>query len=418
MTNIVVPQLGESVVEARVAKWLKKPGDHVEAGEAVVELETDKIDLEVSAERAGVVSRIERAEGSDVKIGEVLGVLDENGAGPAAAAPAGDSRPGGEAGSPAGDGRREAPRATPTARRMAKELEIDLATVRGSGVAGRITRQDVEQQVVPRPADRPPRPAAPAAPVPPERAAPAPVPPRPALRAAGDRTEERVRMSKRRQTIARRLVEAQRTAAMLTTFNEVDMSALMALRERRKEAFRKQHGVGLGIASFFVKASIAALRAFPPLNAEIQGDDIVLKHYYDIGMAVGAEGGLVVPVIRDADTLSFAGIEAAIRDFAQRAADGSLTLEDLTGGTFTITNGGVFGSLLSTPILNPPQVGILGLHKIEDRAVPVNGQVAVRPMMYVALSYDHRIVDGREAVQFLVRIKELVEDPGQMLLES
>jgi 2-oxoglutarate dehydrogenase E2 component (dihydrolipoamide succinyltransferase) len=227
-----------------------------------------------------------------------------------------------------------------------------------------------------------------------------------------------VRMSKRRQTIARRLVEAQRTAAMLTTFNEVDMSALMALRERRKEAFRKQHGVGLGIASFFVKASIAALRAFPPLNAEIQGDEIVLKHYYDIGMAVGAEGGLVVPVIRDADTLSFAGIEAAIRDFAQRAADGSLTLEDLTGGTFTITNGGVFGSLLSTPILNPPQVGILGLHKIEDRAVPVNGQVAVRPMMYVALSYDHRIVDGREAVQFLVRIKELVEDPGQMLLES
>jgi 2-oxoglutarate dehydrogenase E2 component (dihydrolipoamide succinyltransferase) len=225
-------------------------------------------------------------------------------------------------------------------------------------------------------------------------------------------------MSKRRQTIARRLVEAQRTAAMLTTFNEVDMSALMALRERRKEAFRKQHGVGLGIASFFVKASIAALRAFPPLNAELQGDEIVLKHYYDIGMAVGAEGGLVVPVIRDADTLSFAGIEAAIRDFAQRAADGTLTLEDLTGGTFTITNGGVFGSLLSTPILNPPQVGILGLHKIEERAVPVNGQVAVRPMMYVALSYDHRIVDGREAVQFLVRIKELVEDPGQMLLES
>jgi 2-oxoglutarate dehydrogenase E2 component (dihydrolipoamide succinyltransferase) len=241
------------------------------------------------------------------------------------------------------------------------------------------------------------------------------VPPR---RTPGERTEQRVRMTKRRQTIARRLVEAQRTAAMLTTFNEVDMSALMALRERRKEAFRKQHGVGLGIASFFVKASIAALRSFPQINAEIQGDEIVLKQYYDIGMAVGAEGGLVVPVIRDADTLSFAAIETAIRDFAARASSGALTLEDLMGGTFTITNGGVFGSLLSTPILNPPQVGILGLHKIEERPVAVNGEVLVRPMMYVALSYDHRIVDGREAVQFLVRIKELIEDPGQMLLES
>ena len=225
-------------------------------------------------------------------------------------------------------------------------------------------------------------------------------------------------MTKRRQTIARRLVEAQRTAAMLTTFNEIDMTALMALRERRKEAFKKQYGVNLGIASFFVKASIAALRAFPQINAEIQGDEIVLKHYYDIGMAVGTEGGLVVPVIRDADTLSFAAIELGIRDFAKRAGEGTLTLEDLTGGTFTITNGGVFGSLLSTPILNPPQVGILGLHKIEDRAVPVNGQVAIRPMMYVALSYDHRIVDGREAVQFLVRIKEYIEDPGHLLLES
>jgi 2-oxoglutarate dehydrogenase E2 component (dihydrolipoamide succinyltransferase) len=224
-------------------------------------------------------------------------------------------------------------------------------------------------------------------------------------------------MTKRRQTIARRLVEAQRTAAMLTTFNQVDMSAVMALRERRKEAFKKQHGVGLGIASFFLKASVAALRQFPQLNAEIQGDEIVLKHYYDIGVAVGAEGGLVVPVIRDADARSFADIETAIRDYAQRAADGTLTLEDLAGGTFTITNGGVFGSLLSTPILNPPQVGILGLHKIEDRAVPLNGQVTIRPMMYVALSYDHRIVDGREAVQFLVRIKELVEDPATMMLE-
>jgi 2-oxoglutarate dehydrogenase E2 component (dihydrolipoamide succinyltransferase) len=235
---------------------------------------------------------------------------------------------------------------------------------------------------------------------------------------AGERSEQRVRMTKRRQTIARRLVEAQRTAAMLTTFNEVDMTALMALRERRKETFKKQHGVSLGIASFFVKASIAALRQFPQLNAEIQGDEIVLKNYYDIGMAVGAEGGLVVPVIRDADKMSFPEIEQAIRDFAKRAADGTLTLEDLVGGTFTITNGGVFGSLLSTPILNPPQVGILGLHKIEDRVVPVDGQVVVRPMMYVALSYDHRIVDGREAVQFLVKVKEFIEDPGTLLLQS
>jgi 2-oxoglutarate dehydrogenase E2 component (dihydrolipoamide succinyltransferase) len=225
-------------------------------------------------------------------------------------------------------------------------------------------------------------------------------------------------MSKRRQTIARRLVEAQRTAAMLTTFNEIDMTAVMALRERRKESFRKQYGVGLGIASFFVKASVAALRAFPQLNAEIQGDEIVLKRYYDIGVAVGAEGGLVVPVLRDADAMTFSGIELAIRDFAARAGNGTLTLEDLAGGTFTITNGGVFGSLLSTPILNPPQVGILGLHKIADRAVPLNGQIVVRPMMYVALSYDHRIVDGREAVQFLVKVKEFVEDPGHLLLES
>jgi 2-oxoglutarate dehydrogenase E2 component (dihydrolipoamide succinyltransferase) len=224
-------------------------------------------------------------------------------------------------------------------------------------------------------------------------------------------------MSKRRQTIARRLVEAQRTAAMLTTFNEIDMTAIMALRQRRKERFKKQYGVGLGIASFFVKASIAALRQFPQINGEIQGEDIVLKGYYDIGMAVGAEGGLVVPVLRDADQMSFAELEGAIRDYAKKAQDGTLTLEDLMGGTFTITNGGVFGSLLSTPILNPPQVAILGLHKIEDRAVPMNGQVVIRPLMYVALSYDHRMVDGREAVQFLVKIKEFIEDPGQLLLE-
>ena len=225
-------------------------------------------------------------------------------------------------------------------------------------------------------------------------------------------------MSKRRATIARRLVEAQHTAAMLTTFNEVDMTAVMGLRERRTESFKEEFGVGLGIASFFVKSSMAALRAFPALNAEIQGDEIVYKHYFDIGMAVGAEGGLVVPVIRDADRMSFAQIEQAIRDLAKRAGDGTLTLEDLRGGTFTITNGGVFGSLLSTPILNPPQVGILGLHKIQDRVVPMNGQPVIRPMMYVALSYDHRIVDGREAVQFLAKVKDYIEDPGNLLLEA
>ena len=254
----------------------------------------------------------------------------------------------------------------------------------------------------------PAAPTLPVAPAPPARPAPA----------SGERSETRERMSKRRATIARRLVEAQQTAAMLTTFNEVDMSALMALRERRKDAFTKKHGVGVGIASFFVHAAIGALKAFPQINAEIQGDEIVTKHYYDIGMAVGAEGGLVVPVLRDADRMGFAGIELGIRDFAARAKNGSLTLEDLKGGTFTITNGGVFGSLMSTPILNPPQVGILGLHKIADRVVPVNGQVVIRPMMYLALSYDHRLVDGREAVQFLVKIKEYIEDPAWMLLDA
>jgi 2-oxoglutarate dehydrogenase E2 component (dihydrolipoamide succinyltransferase) len=242
--------------------------------------------------------------------------------------------------------------------------------------------------------------------------------PAPVARPAGSRTEERVRMSKRRLTIARNLVEAQRTAAMLTTFNEVDMTAVMALRERRKQAFKEKFGVGLGIASFFVKASVGALRTFPRLNAEIQGEEMVLKHFYDIGIAVGAPQGLVVPVLRDADVMSFAQIEQGIREYAGKANNGTLSLEDLRGGTFTITNGGVFGSLLSTPILNPPQVGILGLHKIEDRPMAVGGQVVVRPMMYVALSYDHRIVDGLEAVQFLVRVKELIEDPGQMLLEG
>ncbi len=401
MSNIVVPQLGESVFEARIAKWLKSEGDSVAAGEPIVELETEKVDLEVGADHAGVLTSVKRKQGEDVKVGDVLAVVDDavagNGAKSAAPARLADTTttsPAQPAAAPA-----SAPpsavtaadtRATPTARRIAKDHDLNLGAVPGSGSAGRVMKQDVEKAIT-----------------------------RPALgtRGTASRQEERVRMSKRRQTIARRLVEAQRTAAMLTTFNDVDMTEIMTLRARRKEAFKEQHGVSLGVSSFFVKAAIAALRAFPRLNAEIQGEEIVLKHYYDIGIAVGAEGGLVVPVLRDADSMSFAEIEQTIRDLARRADDGSLTLDDLAGGTFTITNGGVFGSLFSTPILNPPQVGILGLHKVADRAVPMDGQVLIRPMMYIALTYDHRIVDGREAVQFLVRIKEFVEDPARLLLE-
>ncbi len=302
------------------------------------------------------------------------------------------------------------PKSTPTARNIAREHDVKLETVPAAGP--RVTKQDVREFVAGSSVA-----AAPAA-APAPSARPAAPPPPAVVRTPGERTEERVRMTKRRATIARRLVEAQRTAAMLTTFNEVDMSAVMALRERRKEAFQKKHGVGLGIATFFVKAAVGALKAFPELNAEIQGDEIVYKRYVDIGVAVGAEGGLVVPVLRDADAMSFAEVERGIRDFAARAGNATLTLEDLKGGTFTITNGGVFGSLMSTPILNPPQVGILGLHKIADRAVPVNGQVVIRPMMYLALSYDHRLVDGREAVQFLVKVKDFIEDPAWLLLDG
>ena len=428
MPNIVVPELGESVVEARVAKWLKQVGDQVAAGDALVELETEKIDLEVSADRAGVLASIAHHEGADVKVGEVLAVLDEtavaatvasapsaavasapsatsSASAPSAASAASAASAPSAASVAASASASSAARATPTARNVARAHDVRLESVAASGP--RVTKGDVLRAATPS--------AAPAA----AAAAPSPAPAaaRPATR-PGDRTETRERMSKRRATIARRLVEAQRTAAMLTTFNEVDMTAIMELRARRKDAFQKAHGVGLGIASFFVKAAVGALKAFPAINAEIQGDEVVYKHYFDIGMAVGAEGGLVVPVLRDADQMSFAGVELAIRDFAKRAGDGTLTLEDLKGGTFTITNGGVFGSLMSTPILNPPQVGILGLHKIADRPTVVGGQVVVRPMMYLALSYDHRLVDGREAVQFLVKIKEYIEDPAFLLVEG
>lgn len=398
MTNIVVPELGESVVEARVLLWMRQVGDAVAVGDPLVELETEKVNLEVAAEKAGTLAFIAHQEGDDVTIGEVLGVIED---GVPAAAAASAAAP------------RSAPPVPPS------------PVAAGPAAAAR----------PPAPVLVAPTPPAPTGPPVPPMARPAPAVPSSTPRSVAPaaapsslktrteytddgRVEERTRMSKRRATIARRLVEAQRTAAMLTTFNEIDMSAVMALRERHKELFKKHHGVNLGIASFFVKAAVAALRAFPHLNAEIQGDEIVVKRYYDIGMAVGAEGGLVVPVIRNADTLSFAGIETAIRSFAARAADGTLTLDDLTGGSFTITNGGVFGSMLSTPILNPPQVGILGLHKIQDRCLPINGKVEIRPMMYAALSYDHRLVDGREAVQFLVAIKTFIEDPGHMLIEG
>lgn len=401
--KITVPELGESVVEATVGEWHKQEGDSVAVGEVLVELETDKVDLEVSAETAGVLARIFHPQGADVQIGDVLAEIEPNGAAPAAEKPAKDETPAPvPAEKPAEEPRRAA---TPVAQRVAAAEGVDVSKVEGSGAHGRVTRQDVEKHLQ----KQPPTPA---------KAQPTTQPAASVPQSGNGRPEERIRMSRRRRTIAQRLVEAQHTAAMLTTFNDVDMSAVMELRKRRGPAFLERHGVKLGLMSFFVKAAVGALKAFPQLNAEIDGDEIILKHYYDIGMAVGAEEGLVVPVIRDADRLSFATIEQSIRDFSARAREGSLTLEDLRGGTFTITNGGVFGSMLSTPILNPPQVGILGLHRIDERPIAKNGEVVIRPMMYLALSYDHRIVDGREAVQFLSRVKELIEEPETLLLEG
>jgi 2-oxoglutarate dehydrogenase E2 component (dihydrolipoamide succinyltransferase) len=403
MADIVVPEMGESVVDARVTRWLKSAGDAVKAGEPLVSLETDKVDIEVAAPTDGVLESIAHQAGADVKIGDVLGKVaaGKGAAAPAAAVPAAPAPPTAPAASPAA-----APPATPSARKAARDQHVPLSSVSSDGP--RITKADVAKAAdtkdrvsVDNKATKPSAPAA--APLPPQRP-------------SGDRSEERVRMSKRRATIARRLVEAQSTAAMLTTFNEVDMSAVMSFRERQKESFKKKFGVNLGLSSFFVKASVIALGEFPRLNAEIQGDEMVLKHYFDIGVAVGAAEGLVVPVLRDADRMTFAEIEQRIREFAAKAGDGTLTLDDLKGGTFSITNGGVFGSMMSTPILNPPQVGILGLHAIKERPVGVNGQVVLRPMMYTALTYDHRIVDGSEAVRFLVRIKELVEEPVTLLV--
>lgn len=425
--NIVVPEMGESVVDARVARWLKKAGDAVTVGEALVELETDKVDIEVAASKSGVLASIVHPDGSDVKIGDVLGEIDDT-AGPRSAGPlvpgfAEPATAGASSGSPeVQESRGPAVGATPSARREARERDVPLAAVKSDGP--RVRREDVRKSAPlnsPLAGSGPVSPKALAEKAPAANAAGSTAPRTHGptdLRTVdrGPRTETRVRMSRRRATIAKRLVEAQATAAMLTTFNEVDMTEVMALRARQKQAFKDAHGVSLGISSFFIKAAIAALREFPRLNAEIQGDEMVLKSYYDIGVAVGAAEGLVVPVLRDADQMSFPAIELGIREFATKASAGTLALDDLRGGTFTITNGGVFGSLMSTPILNPPQVGILGLHAINDRPVGINGQIVLRPMMYTALTYDHRIVDGSEAVRFLVRVRQLVEDPGALLL--
>lgn len=421
--EIRVPTLGESVTEATIARWFKKAGESVNADEPLVELETDKVTLEVNAPTSGRLAEVLADEGSDVEVGAVLGRI-EAGAG----APADDGRDlrdrpeekalsqgdGPETVETAaaneqvarqrGDG---AGQAGPAARKIAEEKGLDLGQVAPTGPKGNVTKGDVLKAEAPVPP-----PSARLAPAKAEAPAQAP-----AARPAG--REERVRMTRLRKRIAERLKEAQNTAAMLTTFNECDMGAVMALRERYQDSFSKRHGIKLGFMGFFVKACIEALRAYPAVNAEIDGDEIVYKHYYDIGVAVSTDQGLVVPVIRDADQASLADIEKRIGDLGKRAREGKLAIEDLQGGTFSITNGGIFGSLLSTPILNPPQVGILGMHKIQERPMVMpKGGIEARPMMYVALSYDHRIIDGREAVSFLVRVKECIEAPERMLLDA
>jgi len=400
--DIIVPVLGESVTEATVARWYKKPGDAVVQDEPLVELETDKVALEVNAPASGALSAIDMPEGTDVGIGAVLGKIEEGAPG-AKAAPAVAPEP---AEPPAAVAPLVAAVAVeadipmaPAAERLIMEKGLDPQSIAATGRDGRINKTDVLRHLE--------QPAAPAA------ASPAPVAPPVIL---GDR-EERIPMSRLRQTMAKRLKEAQNTAAMLTTFNEVDMTALIAMRRDYRDVFEKKHGVRLGYMSFFTRACVTALKEIPNVNAQIDGKDIIYKNHYDVGVAVSSPSGLVVPVVRDADALNIAGLEAEIGRLAGLARDGDLAISDLQGGTFTISNGGVFGSLMSTPILNPPQSGILGMHKIQDRPVAIDGEVVIRPMMYLALSYDHRIVDGREAVTFLVRIKECLEDPHRLLLD-
>ena len=408
--EIKVPALGESVTEATVAKWLVKVGDAVTIDQPLCELETDKVTVEVNASVAGSIADLAVEEGATIQVGAVLCHIEAGAAGAAAAPPKPAAAPAPAAPKPAAPA--PAPAAAPApaganlaasgpaARKLAEEKSVPAAAIQPTGKDGRATKEDVLAAIasVPAPSAAAAKPAVPAGP-----------------RARGDR-EERVRMTRLRRTIANRLKEAQNTAAMLTTFNEVDMTNVMALRERLKEDFEKKHGARLGFMSFFVKACIAALKELPSVNAEIEGDELVYKNYYDIGVAVGTPQGLVVPVLRDADVLDFAGIEKGIGELGRKARDGKLSIADLTGGTFTISNGGVYGSLMSTPILNPPQSAILGMHKIQQRPMVVGGEIKARPMMYLAVSYDHRIIDGREAVLFLVRVKECIEDPERLLL--
>ena len=428
--DITVPTLGESVTEATVMRWTKAPGDAVALDETLVELETDKVAVEVKAEAAGTLAEIAAAEGADVEVGALLGRL-ETGDGAAAVAAAVVPEPEPQVSRP----RLNAPPPpSPAVRRLLDEHSLDPAKIEGTGKGGRLLKSDVLAAVVARaataaaPAAEAPAPEAtselPAPQPTPEPASPAPSPPDPApaqpVAAPAPREgrrEERVPMSRLRRRAAERLKLAQDTAAMLTTFNEVDMSAVNALRAAHGEAFEQKHGVRLGFMSFFVKASVAALVEYPAVNAQIEGDEIVYKHYQDIGVAVSAPQGLVVPVLRDAGRMSFAEVEQAIRALGLKAREGKLALDDLLGGTFTISNGGVFGSLMSTPIINPPQSAILGMHKVQERPVAVAGAVEIRPMMYLALSYDHRLIDGREAVSFLVRIKDCIEDPQRILLD-
>ncbi|MBA4097526.1 MAG: dihydrolipoyllysine-residue succinyltransferase [Rhodospirillum sp.] len=414
-TPIVVPGLGESVTEATVAKWMKKVGDAVKADEALAELETDKVTQELYAPTAGTLGEITAPEGTVVAIGAVIGQITDGAvaaAAPAKPAPAAAPAPAATPAAPAAAAKSPAAETlSPAVRKMVAENNVDPAAVAGTGKDGRLTKGDVTAHLA--------KPAAPQispAPQPPS-ARPAPQPEVPHVPRALTASEERVPMTRLRRRIAERLKQAQNTAAMLTTFNEVDMGAVMSLRDQYKESFEKRHKVKLGFMGFFVKAAIQALKEIPAVNGEIDGNDIIYKNHYDVGVAVGTEQGLVVPVVRDADKLSLPQIEAKIGELGKRARDGKLAVEDLMGGTFTISNGGVYGSLMSTPILNPPQSGILGMHKIQQRPMAVDGKIEIRPMMYLALSYDHRIIDGREAVTFLVRIKECLEDPQRLILE-
>ena len=405
MISIKVPPLGESIVEATVSRWLKKKGDSVKSGDTIVELETDKITVEVPAPRAGVITSISANEGDVVKVDQLLGELDETAAAATAPSPA-PSAPAPTPAAPAPSPSAPAapptaaasePKASPAARRVAEDAGISIADVAGTGRGGVVSKPDVIEH------------AAKAAPAP---AAPSPAP----ARAPSGERETREKMTTRRKRIAENLLQSQHATAHLTTFNEVDMTVVNALRERMKEKVEKEHGVKLTFMPFFVKAACMALEQFPMVNAQIDGDTIVYKHYVNMGIAVASDAGLVVPTIKDAHAKGMLEVSRDISAIAKRARDGKLTMDDLTGGTFTITNGGVFGSLISTPIINYPQVGILGLHKTQDRPVAVDGKIEIRPMMYIALSYDHRIVDGQQAVLFLVRIKELIEDPAAMLI--